>query len=449
MANWFASIGQAASGVDAARYGLTVVSQNISNADTDGYTRETAQQVSVDPTVSAGLYTTRGTNLAGGTSVASVDRMVDPVLDARVRNEQARGAAADTTSSFMSGLEQLLPDPGTTGVSADLNSFWAAWGSLANNPNDSGVRATVLSDASQTASDLNGLAGSLDDLATSTATSLAGDVDQAQTAATNLGTLNEQIALATATGQNANNLLDQRDQLLTKLSTLVGGVATIAANGSASVAVGGQTLVSGSTVGTLAVSATNSVTVNGTAVTLTGGSAASRVSALTSTLPTYRAQLDAVANTLVTAGNAVQQAGYDSTGAQGAALFGGSGAAGISVVLTDAGKLAASSTSGTLDGGNAALASQRGTTTDGPDAAYRSLVAGVASASSRSQQAQTTQDAVVSNVNSLRASVSGVSYDDEITQLLTYQHAFQASSRVLTTVDSMLDTLINHTGAGA
>jgi len=67
-------------------------------------------------------------------------------------------------------------------------------------------------------------------------------------------------------------------------------------------------------------------------------------------------------------------------------------------------------------------------------------------ASSLATQQQSTQAAVVSNVDSLHASVNGVSYDEEVSNMLTYQHAFSASSRVLTTIDQMLDTLINHTG---
>jgi flagellar hook-associated protein 1 FlgK len=74
------------------------------------------------------------------------------------------------------------------------------------------------------------------------------------------------------------------------------------------------------------------------------------------------------------------------------------------------------------------------------------LVGAVASASAVAQQQGNVQDAVVSNVDSLKASLSGVNYDEEVSQMMTYQHAFSASSRVLTTIDQMLDTLINHTG---
>jgi flagellar hook-associated protein 1 FlgK len=448
MSNWFASIGQATSGINAAQYSLNVVSQNISNADTDGYTRQQAQQVSADGTIVSSLMMNGSQNTLSGTRVASVDRMTDPVLNGRVLSEHAKGAAADTTATTMTGLEQIFPEPGTDGLSSSLDTFWQSWGTLANNPGDSGTRTSVLTAASAVTTNLNSLSASLSSVVSDAATNLNNDVSQANTAAAQLATLNSQIAIASATGQNANNLLDQRDQALDSLGKLVGGTSVIQPNGTATVTVGGQALVSGTTVSTLGVNASGNVTVAGTAVTLTGGSASSRVTALTTTLPGYQSQLDAVANAVISAGNSIQSGGYDLNGNAGVALFSGSGAAGITVSMTNASQLAASSTSGgNLDGSNALAASQRGAATNGPDALYRTLVAGVGSASATAQQVQTTQDAVVSNVDSLKASISGVSYDDEVSNLLMYQHAFQASSRVLTTLDSMLDTLINHTGA--
>ncbi len=79
-------------------------------------------------------------------------------------------------------------------------------------------------------------------------------------------------------------------------------------------------------------------------------------------------------------------------------------------------------------------------------AAFASLVGVIGSASALASQQQSTQAAVVSNVDALHASTNGVNYDEEVSNLMTYQHAFQASSRVLTAIDQMLDTLINHTG---
>jgi flagellar hook-associated protein 1 FlgK len=128
-------------------------------------------------------------------------------------------------------------------------------------------------------------------------------------------------------------------------------------------------------------------------------------------------------------------------------MFSGSGAAGITVAMTSPWDVAASSApGGNLDGGNALAASRLGTNPGSADKLYTSLVGEIGQASKLAQQANTTQSSVTSAVDDLRTAASGVSTDEEISNLLTYQRAYQASSRVLTTMDDMLDQLINRTG---
>jgi flagellar hook-associated protein 1 FlgK len=193
---------------------------------------------------------------------------------------------------------------------------------------------------------------------------------------------------------------------------------------------------------------------------------------INTTVPDYRKKLDAVAQALATTVNGIQgvgadgvpaasPSGYDLNGASGAAMFDdGSGsadvtgitAANISVAFTSAGdwkKIAASGTpsaTGNVDGGNALRAADSTKDPGSPDTAYSSLIGELGRASASAKQQQTTQSVITASVDTLQASTSGVSYDEEVSNMLTYQMAFQASSRVLTTLDSMLDTLINRTG---
>ena len=445
MTNWFAGLGQALSGMDAARYGLSLVSQNIANADTPGYTRELSVQTSGVLGVD-GAYNSTGV-LASGVRTQPAQRADDPVLDARVRNEHAAGANADTTTSVLGDVEALFPEPTDSALGGQLSDFWAAWGTVANDPGSSPSRTVLLQKAQAVVTTLQSTSSALNDVATSTAAGLTNDLSSANAAASTLATLNGHIAVATATGGDTAALLDQRDQALDQLSKLVGGVATINANGTASVSVGGVSLVNGVTAGTLSANSSYQVSVGGTAVTLADSSASAETTMLTTVLPGYQSQLDGVANALASSVNSVQAAGYDQVGNAGAALFSGSGAAGITLTTTDPSKIAASSTpGGNLDGSNALAASQQGTAANGPDSAYQVLVGNVATDNQAAQSTQSVQTAVVNNVDNLKSSVSGVNYDEEVTNMLTYQHAFQASSRVLTTLDDMLDTLINHTG---
>jgi flagellar hook-associated protein 1 FlgK len=446
LSSTFGGVQQAANSIGAARYGLDVVSQNIANANTPGYTRQASEQAAVDGVAGVPSIYSKPAGL-GGATVVGTARLTDPVLDARARTEHSRGAAADASAAQLSAVENVFPEPSDNGLSEQLNNFWNAFTPVANDPGSDAPRTVLLQNAATVASTLNAMSTSLSDVAASTSQSLGQTLDAANSAASQLAGLNSQIAIASATGAGANSLLDQRDQLLGQLSSDVGGVATINANGSADVTVGGQSLVSGNTASALTVDAGFQVSVGGTAVTLSGGSAAANVTGLVSTIPGYQAQLDAVANSLSSAVNAAQAGGYDRAGNAGTALFSGTGAANITVAITDPALIAASSTpGGNLDGSNALSMAALGTTATGPDHLYTALVGNIGSASALAQQQQMTQSSVTNSVDTQRTSVSGVNYDEEVSNMLTYQRAYQASSRVLTTLDSMLDTLINHTG---
>jgi flagellar hook-associated protein 1 len=446
LSSTFGGVQQAANSIGAARYGLDVVSQNIANANTPGYTRQASQQASVDGVSGVPSIYTRPAGL-GGVTVVGTARLTDPVLDARARTEHSRGALADASAAQLSAIENVFPEPSDNGLSEQLNDFWKAWTPVANDPGSDAPRTVLLQNAATVASTLNAMSTSLSDVAASTSQSLNQNVDAANSAAAQLAGLNSQIAIASATGADANSLLDQRDQLLGQLSTYIGAVAAINANGSVDVTVGGQSLVSGNTASVMTVDAGFQVSVGGTAVTLTGGAAAANVIGLTSTIPGYQAQLDAVANSLASAVNAAQAGGYDRAGNAGTPLFSGTGAANIAVAITDPKLVAASSTpGGNLDGSNALSAAALGAGATGPDRLYTTLVGNIGSSSALAQQQQTTQSSVTAGVDTQRTSVSGVNYDEEVSNMLTYQRAFQASSRVLTTLDGMLDTLINHTG---
>jgi len=442
----FGMVNQAMTGLTAAQYQLSVVQQNVDNADTAGYTRQVVTQASVDGTYGTHNIQT-GPGSLGGVTVVSTDREDDPVIDARQRAAHANSAAADTTATTLSGVENVFPEPTDQGFGAQLSTFWSDWSAVSTSPAaNSGAREVLLTDANSLVDSLHTMAGQLNDMVTATTSSLNADINTVNTSATQLAQLNGQIAVASATGVNANSLLDQRDQLLDSISKATGATVTLAANGTATVAIGGQTLVSGTTASSMTVDSSNQISVGGTAVSVSSGSISSEVTSLSSTIPSYQSQLDAVANALSDAVNSVQAAGFDINGNAGAAMFSGSGAAGITVSMTDPNQIAASSTGANLDGGNALTASKLGTSASGPDQVYIALVGTVATASANAQQQQTVQDTVSSNLDTLKSSVSGVNYDEEVSNMLLYQHAFQASSRVLTTIDSMLDTLINHTG---
>lgn len=505
MSNIFSGIYRANDALTAARYGLEVTGQNIANANTPGYTRQASQQTSVETAV--GVPTLHsGTVDGGGVRAVGAQRLSDVVLNSRMRDEHARSAQVDTQATRIADIENIFKEPSDTGLAEQLHDFWNSWGDVADDPGAQVPREMLIQSGKATVTMLHSMDSALDSVATASKNALDATVESVNSSASELSELNRKIAIGDATNANVNALLDRRDVLLDQLSSAVGAKATLNANGTASVTVGGQTLVSTGdggtppfTAGSLAATPGDSwtpadpvtltispagggadvdlvdSTTNPATNLLSDSTAKAELQALNTTIPDYRAKLDAVAQALATTVNTMQGghtnggagdpipttgAGYDLDGAVGAAMFAGTTAKDIDIVNTFTWRnVAASDTqsfedptatplvpTGNTNGERALDAADAGSLAWSPDAAYSSLIGELGRASASAQQQQTTQSVITSSVDTLQASTSGVSFDEEVSNMLTYQMAFQASSRVLTTLDSMLDTLINKTG---
>jgi flagellar hook-associated protein 1 FlgK len=474
MTNFFSGIHRASDAMNAARYGLEVTGQNIANADTPGYTRQASRQQAVG--ASGGISTLHtGVIDKGGVRVTGTDRLTDPVLVARLRTEHGRSAVSDATAAHLADVESIFKEPSDNGLAEQLHDYWNAWGDVANAPGNPVPRKMLIQQGKTVATSLHGLNDSLETVAASAAESLDNTVSQANSALKELTELNTHIAIAHETGTNPNSLLDRRDELLDELSSAVGGTSALRDNGTVgSVTIGGQDIDLDDLAGTPIETAQDGdgrfdVTVHGTAETtvqtLGDSTASADLTALNTTLPGYRSKLDSVAQALARTVNTVQADGYDRHGQAGAPMFsngeGSTDPDGITAATIavaggfTADTVAASGTQstdqdgkpiGNKNGDNALAAADLGEADDSPDSAYADLVGDLGRSSAAAQQQRTTQDSITSSVQSMKDSVSGVSFDEEMSHMLTYQHAYQASARVLTTLDSMLDTLINRTG---
>jgi flagellar hook-associated protein 1 FlgK len=445
----FAGLTNAAQALGAETYAITITGQNIANADTPGYTRERADLEATGPVTGVPRIYSTAAKDAGTVSANGATRLNDPVIDARARAEHAASSYLDTKANTLSNVESMFDEPTDNGLAEQLGTFWNDWSTVVSNPDSDAARNTVMQQGTTIANMLNADSTQLTQMVTDAKSSLSSAVDQMNTDATALGKLNAAITTAAATGAPTGQLQDQRDSVLADLAQLGGTSSQVQTDGTVTVTLGGQTLVSGSTANAVAINAASNVTVGGTAVTLTGGSAAAQVEAITTTLPGYQAQLDNVASALANSVNTIHETGYDLNGNAGTAFFSGTTAATIKVALTNSDQIAASSTgSGTadLDTKVAQQLAALGSSTTGADAAYSAVVSKVGNESSGATQQSAIQDAITAGVDAQQQSASGVSYDDEVTNLLAYQRAYQASSRVLTTIDDCLNTLINSTG---
>ena len=459
-------LSSAVTAMQAERKALEVTGQNIANANTDGYTRQRAMMQAVGGSVIPAMYS-KSDGVGSGVTVSDVQRLQDTFLEQRANTESGTLANLQGSQRTLTDIENSFGEPGANGLQALFSTFWNGWDDVANNPSDSAARTALIGDGQSLAAGLNDAATSMDAQWTSSKESLQSTVEQVNGAAANIASLNKAIVAATQAGNQPNDLMDQRDTLIRQLATMVGVTTKPNLNGSTDVLIGGSALVQGSLSRQLQVGGASALDqASATPVTLSwadtgapAGGASGQVGAfltsLNTTLPSYSSQLDAVAASLVAAVNTQHAAGYDLNGNKGGAFFDPTKttAATITVTLTDPKLVAASAVAPTTDasgnpvvsydGSNAqAMAKLAGT---GADAAYRQLIVGLGSQSQAAQQKVDTQQNVVQQVQASRDSAAGVNLDEEQTNLITYQQAYNAAADYLNVINSVLDTLINKT----
>jgi flagellar hook-associated protein 1 FlgK len=422
----------ALSGLIANQDAIDTTGHNITNANTPGYSRQTAVLQTNMPLPIAAMspLTGKGGQLGTGVSVSTFTRIRNIYLDAQYRTQSTTLSGASTEANELQQAQSAFDEPSASGISSQLSAFWSAWGSLANSPSSEAAREGVVSAGSQLANTLNQLSTQLTTVsaqATQQYTAITGPTGQVQDTANQIAQLNHQIKLSEQAGQQPNDLLDRRDQLIDKLSGLASVTVTKAPDGTDTVAFGdaAQPLVEGSTANWpqgLTAAAGGQL---GTLLGLSGPGGK---------FAAYQTALNEMAASLAGTVNAL----HTST-----PIFSGATAATIAVAVTPA-KIQTSST--VASGGNdiaQAIAALRG---GAADRSYAGLVAQVGSDVHSAQDNQSTGQAVVSAIENQRQSVSGVSLDEEMTNLISFQRGYESSARTLTAMDEMLNTLINHTG---
>jgi flagellar hook-associated protein 1 len=426
---------------------LDTTGHNIANASTDGYSRQKVN-LSASDALPVTTATGRG-SLGSGVDVDSYTRVRDTFLDLQYRGQNSNLANWTASSDALSRVEDALQEPSDNGLSHVLSQFWDSWSALSNSPSEPAAKQSVVEGAGAVADALKTVYGQIQlarDQSLQSYQQLAapasgsdpgGEVAQI---AKQIATLNGSIKRVTAAGDTPNDLLDARDKLLDELSGY----------GQISVSDSGQGAIDVAFVDTQTAGTTYSV-VTGDTATWAGPPAGDawspggKLGALLDagraggTLDGYMSTLDGIAAKLVDKVNT----------AYGGTFFDPSGTTASTLKVTASIEAAPSTmVAGTAGAGSsdlaAAVAALRG---DGEiDGAYESFVGRVGSKSREATRQQTNAQALVDTVDARRQSVSGVSLDEEMTNLIQFQRGYQASSRAMSTVDEMLDVLINRTG---
>jgi flagellar hook-associated protein 1 len=346
----------AVSGLLAFQQELNTTSNNISNANTAGYSRETTDLVSVPGPYIGNL------SVGNGVQVSSVQRVYNQTVASQVVAATSAYNQLNSFSTQAAAVDNLLGST-SNGLSAQLQSLVSALQTVANAPTSSASRQAFLSQAQQLVSNLQNDDGGLTSLGSQANTQLNSDASEVTSLAQGIATLNRQIMADTSNSTQApNSLLDQRDQLINQLATYANVTTTQQSDGSVNVYIGsGQTLVTGTTAAGLTTipnaydpsqddlalsSAAGSIDVTGQ---ISGGTLGGTLQFRSQMLDPARNSLGQIAVVLSNAINTQNQAGLDQSGNPGGAIF----AVGGVGVLPDSGNAGNATVSATVADANA------------------------------------------------------------------------------------------------
>lgn len=461
----FSALGTGLSALVAHRQAAEVISHNIANANTEGYSRRRVELRAEGPDPVAAVFS-HSSHTGTGVRSDGIARIRDDFLEAQHRNETGIAGTLEGTATVLDRLERSFPEPSDTGIAAQLDDMWASWQAIVNNPESEAARSAVLEKGKLVIQSFQLADRQIRAQHGDAVTNVGLQVTKVNQLADQIAHYNSGIRAASVAGLSPNDLLDQRDQAVLELTRLTGATVQAGDNGSVDVFVGGRALVYRSDVQHLVSAEVDDPAldplgfkrvevhweIDDSVADLTTGTIAGYASGANEVLPKYLGQLDAVAEQLVTSVNTLHSTGNDLDGDTGHDFFDAAGTTAATLALSAdvAGQprhlAAADASAGPLDTSLAQSIAAIGRATAGPDASYRSMIVALGSEVQFFTQQSDVQNSVVQRLDEDRKSVSGVNLDEEMVALIAEQHAYSAAARVITTVDEMLDTLINRMG---
>lgn len=470
--------------ISAHQAAIQTTSHNVANAETEGFSRQRVE-LKVSTPQHFEFY-----NIGTGVNVHNVVRMRDLLLDGAVRRNVGQRDAFGLRRDLLSDIQGVLGEPSDTGLAHSLDQFWNAWSDLANTPGNGAAQSVVRQRGAQVAYTLNSFSSQIHDLGNRTRVRLVDSVQEINRLATQIAELNRQVTAAEVGGIEASDLRDQRDSLSDQLAKLAGARTEVQANGTAGVYLGTMMLVDAANARTLEVRGGTNVSLGmaGDPDPLVGvtGPLAAMVDVIDIELPNVVSRLDALTKGLVNGINEYHMSGWTAAGdALGGANWipanGPTGsrvaffdptqitAASIrlsSAVVTDARVVAAGDVQNAPGNNTVALSIAALRDDSGVDALrtrlggsfatqiglatgesyldhYSQTIADLGGQVADADNQETMFAALSRQAEARRASVSGVSIDEELTLMMRHQQAYVAATRLVKTADEMAQAILS------
>lgn len=458
MSGLFGSLSIALSGLSVSQQEMETTANNVANANTPGYTREVSVTAAGDPIEVGSL------SLGTGVVLDKIASLRDSMLQIQINQTTQQNSALNTSLTQLQQIQTQFASS-TSGIGADISNFFNSLEQLSPDPSDLTLREGVLTAANTLATDFNTAAENLETQRSNVDQNVVQTVSQVNSLTSQIASVDQQISNLQSVNQNPGTLVDQQNYLIQQLSALVDVQVIPTGQGITVTTSNGTTLVSGSQSFALSTqlettganAGVNDIMAGAQDITtsLTGGSLAGLIQIRDQEIPSIGTSLDQLAAGLATNVNAANAEGFDLNGNQGGNIFaappanGVGAAAAMTVTMTDPSLIAASSDGTTGSNGNLAnlsavadqsLSAQQ---TQTPIDFYSNLVSQVGSATANTSADADSSNLILQQLQDQQGSVSGVSLNEEASNLIQYQTAYQAAARVVTTVNLLLLDAVN------
>ena len=504
MSSTFYGLQIARTGVFVSQKGLEVTGHNIANANTPGYTRQRLITSSIEGGMNYGMftYTSKG-QVGGGVDIQELTQIRDAFLDMQYRRESGTLGEWSVKTDALQYIEGVFREPSDAGINSVLADLFEDLHELSKNPESKEIRTLVRQDAIKLTETMRHYYNQLVSLQEEQDTAIKLTIDEINDIVKNIRDLNEQIFKYEAGGERANDLRDKRNLLVDQLSTLIKIDYYETPTGRFRIDLNGVPLVDHLSYRTLDVDKSKENPIKGEAnlyaikwegtdiyldlndikggklkgyLDMRDGNIESNMG-----IPYFIEELNAFAKDIADAFNYIHRKGYtlpydgnsSETGIDFFTYEEGMGnevtAKNIKLsdkIMESVYNIATSSQPLLADDptgwGNNEIALQLADLRnkdkivvgegdnireiEGLENTIKSIIADLAVESSHSSKMKEGQDILVYNLETQRLSISGVSIDEEMTNLVQYQHAYSAAARMITAIDEALDVLINRTG---
>jgi flagellar hook-associated protein 1 FlgK len=467
MAGTFFGLEIARRGMQVHQAALEITGHNLANASTKGYSRQeviiTASNPYTNPTMNSA--NTPG-QLGTGAVVDNIRRIKDEYMDNNVRKAITDTAYWEEQISFLQRAEASFAEPAAAGIGQRIADFFKTWMDLNNTPQDPGIKSAVVELGDELASMMSFTYGQLDDIEKSIYSPADGkmrtQVDLLNSTLTEISQLTETIKKIYMVGQQPNDLLDKRDLLLEQLSTFGPVKVTFDTKdgkptGDMTLTLFNQPIDLGNIEefslseenGEIKLDYGNTEVINLTAKHDDSDQAGGLLGLehTRQKLIHYKDMLNDMANTMKEEIEKINLIDDPANGESPAAIpnfFTGTleeGSFQVNQQLKDNPAL--------LEGKKAqqiANLRDRDISTDKPftiEEYFAMLVTDIGANAKSTDSVAGNQIAIRQQIEGLRDAVSGVAIDEELTKMIQYQYGFQASARMINTLDQMLDVVIN------